>query len=96
MKQISMQLNELLLVSEDGEAFKGFIKPRKKKAIGGTGSITKTPNSSEKNSKKSPFHVFLDKEDCVVVSLQKISKIHRAVSMNSDLKGRDFCVIQVS
>ncbi|XP_056647953.1 inhibitor of Bruton tyrosine kinase [Diorhabda sublineata] len=86
MKQICLNYNEILLVSKDGEAFKGFIKPRKKKV---TGSIEK----SQKNQ-KSAFHKFLEKEDCVVVSLQKINKIHRAISIISDLKGRDYSVIQ--
>ncbi|CAG9821108.1 unnamed protein product [Phaedon cochleariae] len=83
VRQVSMNLNEMLLVSNCGEAFKGIIKPRKK-------AVT---NSTDKNTKNS-FHNFLDKEDCVVVSLQKISRIHRAVSIQSDLKGRDYCVVQ--
>uniref|UniRef100_A0A6P7F2T9 Inhibitor of Bruton tyrosine kinase n=1 Tax=Diabrotica virgifera virgifera TaxID=50390 RepID=A0A6P7F2T9_DIAVI len=92
MKQIEMNLNELLMVSRDGEAFKGFIKPRKKRVT----NQNKITNSVEKNQKtqKSAFHKFLEKEDCVVLSLQKITKIHRALSMISDLKGKDFAIIQ--
>lgn len=86
MKQISLNLNELLLVSKDGESFKGFIKPRKKK-------VTSSVEKSQK-TQKSAFHKFLDREDCVVVSLQKINKIHRAISIISDVKGRDYSVIQ--
>ncbi|KAG5881388.1 hypothetical protein JTB14_012005 [Gonioctena quinquepunctata] len=85
--QISMNLNELLFVSDYGEAFKGTIRPRKRTAAA-------TAEKSSKNQEKSAFHKFLDREECVMVSLEKIAKIHRAVFMQSDLKGKDYCVIQ--
>ncbi|CAG9862774.1 unnamed protein product [Phyllotreta striolata] len=92
MKQISINLNELLLVSDNGEAFKGFARPRKIKSS----AVGKKQNQDkeQKTKKKSPFHAFLDKNDCIVVNLQKIPKIHRALSIASDSKGKDYCIIQ--
>lgn len=45
--------------------------------------------------KSGSFHEFLDKDECEHVKLKRISHIHRAVSVTSDLKGRNFAVIQV-
>ncbi|XP_074037168.1 inhibitor of Bruton tyrosine kinase isoform X2 [Leptinotarsa decemlineata] len=85
VKQISLNLNELLFVSDFGEAFKGIVRARRKN----------TTSSSSKNSQdKSAFHKFLDRDECVKVSLEKVAKIHRAVAIQSDLKGKDYCVIQ--
>ncbi|CAH0551472.1 unnamed protein product [Brassicogethes aeneus] len=85
IRQMSINTNGVLLVTFDGEGFQGIIKPRKK--IGPIGV-------QEKKSTKSPFHKFLDKEDCILVKLEKFPKIHRAISISSDSRGNDFCVIQ--
>ncbi|KAJ8928173.1 hypothetical protein NQ314_019235 [Rhamnusium bicolor] len=88
IKQVAINSNEILLVTNYGEAFKGYICQRKKKQ---SNVIDKTLKGAE----KSAFHKFLEKEDCVLVQLKKISKIHRALFIQSDSKGKDFCVIQV-
>ncbi|CAH1965417.1 unnamed protein product [Acanthoscelides obtectus] len=85
-RQIHLNLNELLLVTDYGEAFKGVMKPRKKKA-----SPAEKP---QKVIEKSAFHKFLEKDDCIMITLQKVSKIHRALCIQSDPKGKDYCVIQ--
>lgn len=88
-RQIVLNTNELLLVTDYGEAFKGVIKQRKKRV---------NPQQEEKlqkNVEKSGFHKFLEKDDCVLIVLQKISKINRALSISSDIKGRDYSVVQV-
>jgi alpha-tubulin suppressor-like RCC1 family protein len=82
VRQLSINNNGLLFVTKDGEAFQGFIRPRKKR----TTNIEK--------SDKSAFHKFLEREDCVSVKLSKFPRIHRAIAITSDVKGHDFCVIQ--
>lgn len=89
-RHVTINLNEILLVTDCGEAFKGYICQRKKKQISPS-----TADKTMKGNEKSAFHKFLDKEDCVVVQLKKICKIHRAISIQSDSKGKDFCIIQV-
>ncbi|XP_018574334.1 inhibitor of Bruton tyrosine kinase [Anoplophora glabripennis] len=88
-KHVAININEVLLVTDYGEAFKGNICQRKKKHV--------NLNNVEKNVKgneKSAFHKFLEKEDCTLVQLKKICKIHRAIFIQSDTKGKDFCIIQ--
>lgn len=89
VKHIFLNRNELLLVSEYGEGFKGNIKPRKRKKIN---QNDKTPKSNEKEA----LDRLLEKDDCIYVSLQKIPKTHRAVYIQSDIKGKDYCIIQVT
>lgn len=88
VKHIFLNRNEILLVSEYGEGFKGYMKPRKKKRLN---QNDKTPRSNEKEA----LNILLEKEDCIYVSLEKIPKIHRAFFIRSDAKGRDYCIIQV-
>lgn len=89
VKHIFLNRNELLLVSEYGEGFKGVIKPRKRKRMNQNDKI---PKSVEKNA----LDRLLEKDDCIYVSLQKIPKIHRAIYIQSDIKGKDYCIIQVT
>lgn len=84
VKQVTINANGLLFVTQDGEAFQSSIKTRRKK----------TSPVLEKSSQKSAFHKFLDREDCVGLKLSKFARIHRAVYITSDVKGLDFCVIQ--
>ncbi|XP_044265697.1 inhibitor of Bruton tyrosine kinase isoform X2 [Tribolium madens] len=83
VKQMTINNNGLLFVTKDGEAFQGTIKPTKKKK-------TVLPTIE-----KSAFHKFLDREDCISIKLLKFPRIHRAIFITSDVKGHDFCVIQV-
>lgn len=85
VKQISLNINHLLIVTKDGEAFEGVVKERRKRN-----------SDSGMNASKSAFHKFLDKDDCRLVKVAKIPKIHRAVFIESDLDGKNFAVIQVS
>lgn len=89
VKHIFLNRNELLLVSEYGEGFKGIIKPRKRKRVN---QNDKVPKSIEKDA----LDRLLEKDDCIYVSLQKIPKIHRAIYIQSDIKGKDYCIIQVT
>lgn len=82
IKQVSINNNGLLFVTKHGEAFQAVIKPRKKKPVLPT-------------NEKSAFHKFLDREDCISLKISKFPRIHRAVFITSDVKGHDFCVIQV-
>lgn len=88
VKQICLNKNELLLVSEYGEGFKGVVRPRKKKIIN---QNDKLPKSNEKDA----LDRLLEKDDCIYVSLTKIPKVHRAFFIQSDVKGQDYCIIQV-
>lgn len=86
VKQISLNLNHLLVVTQSGEAFEGVVKERK----------IRNPESGASTSKGGTFHKFLDKDACRSVKLVKIPKVHRAVSIESDLEGKNFACIQVS
>ncbi|KAJ8924361.1 hypothetical protein NQ315_007157 [Exocentrus adspersus] len=89
VKQVAVNINEVLLVTDYGEAFRGHISQRKKRQS--NSHIVEKPG---KGNEKSAFHKFLEKDDCILVQLRKVGKIHRAVSIQSDPKGKDFCVIQ--
>lgn len=84
VKQVSLNINQLLIVTKTGEAFEGIVKERRKRN-----------SENGTNQSKSAFHKFLDKDDCRIVKVTKIPKIHRAVSIESDLEGKNFAVIQV-
>lgn len=87
VQQVAINSNEVIFVTNDGEAFQGVIKPRKKK----------DPTYTDKNkSEKGGFHKFLTAETCISIKLTKVSRIHRAVFIAGDPKGKDYCVIQVS
>lgn len=88
IKQIALNINQVLLVTNDGEAFKGETKPRKKPVI----IVEKAKNTM----KKSEFHKFLEKAECVSVKLERIPRIHRAVCIQSDPIGQNFGIVQVS
>lgn len=88
MKHIHLNRNELLVVSEYGEGFKGSIRPRKKRKVN---QNDKTPKSNEKEA----LVRLMEKDDCIYVSLEKIPKIHRAFFIQSDVKCKDYCIIQV-
>lgn len=85
VKQISLNINHLLIVTKNGEAFQGLVKERKKR------------NSNDAiNTSDSAFHKYLNKNECRLVKVEKIPKIHRAMFIESDLEGKNFAVIQVS
>ncbi|XP_060529137.1 inhibitor of Bruton tyrosine kinase isoform X2 [Cylas formicarius] len=84
LKQFILNLNEVLFITNNGEGFRGAFKARKKK-----------PTSEEDSSSaKSEFHKFLEKDQCIFVKLQKLPRIHRALNVQSDLKGENYCIIQ--
>ncbi|KAF2882129.1 hypothetical protein ILUMI_24051 [Ignelater luminosus] len=85
IRQVTLNLNEILFVTHQGEAFQGILKPRKRKT---------TENNL--HIKKSAFHEFLEKDNCQLLKVSKISRAHRAVSIHSDLKGRNYAVLQAS
>ncbi|XP_063243097.1 inhibitor of Bruton tyrosine kinase [Bacillus rossius redtenbacheri] len=90
VKDIAINRQHLLLVTADGEAFEGEVKARKSRRL------HQSPETQPKvpQNKWSAFNEFLEKGECEVVALKKIPHIHRAVSVTSDLKGRNFAVIQ--
>ncbi|KAK9875280.1 hypothetical protein WA026_007670 [Henosepilachna vigintioctopunctata] len=79
IKQAMININEILFVTDFGEAYRAVIKPRKKKTM---------------LVKKTEFNKFLLKEECISLKLTKIPRIHRGVYIVSDPRGEDFCVIQ--
>lgn len=81
VKQVTLNTTQILFITTEGEAYEGQVKERKKKVVDG--------------SSKSAFHKFLDKDDCRLVKVSKIPRIHRATSIQSDLKGTNYAVIQV-
>lgn len=77
----------MLLVSTDGEAFEGEIKIKKPRHHN---------IEMNKSSPTSAFHEFLEKEEVEIIKVKRLPNVHRAVRITSDLKGRNFSVIQVS
>lgn len=88
VKHMFLNRNELLLVSEFGEGFKGFIRQRKNKK---QNQSDKIPRTTEKEA----LSRLIEKDDCIYVSLEKIPKIYRAFFIQSDFKGTDYCTLQV-
>ncbi|XP_044735447.1 inhibitor of Bruton tyrosine kinase [Chrysoperla carnea] len=82
-KDAVLNKSNVLLVTNEGEAFQGQIKERKIK-----------PVDQKAAQKKSAFHKFLDKNDCELIALTRLRNVHRAVNISSDTKGRNFCVLQ--
>ncbi|KAK6626719.1 hypothetical protein RUM44_009195 [Polyplax serrata] len=74
----------LLLTTKDGEAFMGQIKIKKRKSL----AENDKPLSPKGNEK------CIDVDDCDYIKLKRIPHVHRGVSIASDLKGRNFAVIQ--
>lgn len=87
LKDVVLSLTEIFFVTDDGEAFRGEFKTRKKKNIENIAPIT---------SGKPAFHEFLDKSECQMIKLFRYPHIHRAVRITCDLKGRNFAAIQNS
>ncbi|KAB0803203.1 hypothetical protein PPYR_00173 [Photinus pyralis] len=83
IRQVTFNLNEILFVTNDGEAFKGIVKPRKIKMIENNLQI-----------QKSDFHEFIDSGQ--LIKLSKIHHVHRALSISSDFKGRNYAVLQAN
>ncbi|GJQ66288.1 hypothetical protein Trydic_g4335 [Trypoxylus dichotomus] len=81
--QIYMNICEILFVDNEGEAFQGTLKNRKKKS--GESSTAATRNA---------FHRFIDKDECHFVKITKLPRTHRAISITSDSKGGNFAIIQ--
>lgn len=72
--------SQLLFVTKDGEAFEGEIKMRKGKR-----------HVSDNNKSVSGTH----EEPREFVKIKRLPHVHRGVSVASDVKGRNFAVIQV-
>ncbi|XP_066994710.2 inhibitor of Bruton tyrosine kinase [Anabrus simplex] len=81
---VAINRSQLLLVTQDGEAFEGELKARK----------VKKHSQQPQQELGQPFHEFLDREDCEMVKVKRLPHIHRAVKISSDLKGRNFAVLQ--
>lgn len=81
VKDVVLNRSELVFVTDDGEAFRGELRPKRKKL--------------ENVQPKNAFHEFLDRDDCQVVKVTKFPNIYRGVRIRSDLKGRNYAVLQV-
>ncbi|KAK4884719.1 hypothetical protein RN001_000990 [Aquatica leii] len=81
IRQVAFNLNEILFVTNEGEAFRGVIKPRKLKTV-----------ETNLQLQKSDFYEFIDSGHLIKIS--KIPHVHRALSINSDLKGCNYAVLQ--
>lgn len=84
VRQAMLNSKHILFVTVEGEAFRGEIKEQKKK-----------PTNHVSQNKKSAFHTFLEKSDCRMVKAVRLPRVHRAISIASDLKGENFAVVQV-
>uniref|UniRef100_A0A1B6DWT5 BTB domain-containing protein n=1 Tax=Clastoptera arizonana TaxID=38151 RepID=A0A1B6DWT5_9HEMI len=82
---IAMNKFSFLLTTKDGEGYQAEIKPSMKK---------KTPVIRSTPSLSNDFNTFLSRDDCRHLKLTRIPHVHRAVSIFTDPKGRNFSVIQ--
>lgn len=104
IKDIALNRSELLLVTDDGETFRGEfrekINHKKKENQKDVKQIEKgdfIEMRSPKVNNKMPqnFHEFLEKSNCQLIKVTKLPHIHRAVKIQSDIKGRNYAVLQV-
>ncbi|KAF5293017.1 hypothetical protein FQA39_LY13786 [Lamprigera yunnana] len=78
IRNVALNMNEILFITNEGEAFSGVIKFRKTQEIDNSVQL-------QKNGFRSGH----------LVKITKIPNVHRAVSIHTDPKGRNFAVIQV-
>lgn len=86
LKDVELSPTQIFFVTDDGEAFRGEFKARKRKHIESVSLVTGKP----------AFHEFLDKSECQMIKLFRYPHIHRAVKITCDHKGQNFAVIQNS
>lgn len=108
LKIIDIELNlsksALLLISSDGEAYSGEVKPCKFKATElksskARKSVANTDGEhhvvyKQTEKSKTSIKVFLDPDVCYPVSLNRLPNAHRSLRVTSDPKGRNFALIQ--
>ncbi|XP_049821189.1 inhibitor of Bruton tyrosine kinase isoform X2 [Aethina tumida] len=87
VREVCINTNGIYFVTNDGGAFKGTVKARKN---------MRPASHHDKKRMKVQFNKFLEKENCVTIKLERIPKIHRALSIASDPHGNDFCIIQAT
>uniref|UniRef100_A0A8C5PWA2 Inhibitor of Bruton tyrosine kinase n=1 Tax=Leptobrachium leishanense TaxID=445787 RepID=A0A8C5PWA2_9ANUR len=83
MSDISLNKNEIMFVTQEGEGFTGKWMHEKKK------NIEKKESSVSDSSLHCDAHSVYER-----ISLQKLSFVHRAVSINTDPNGCNFAVLQ--
>lgn len=82
--QIYLNMCEILFVDNEGEAYQGTLKNRKKKSGESSSAVV-----------RNTFHRFIERDECHFVKITKLPRIHRAISITSDSKGGNFAIIQV-
>ncbi|KAI4468430.1 btk-binding protein-related [Holotrichia oblita] len=82
--QIYLNMCEILFVDNEGEAYQGTLKNRKKKS-----------GESSSAAVRNTFHRFIERDECHFVKITKLPRIHKAISITSDSKGGNFAIIQV-
>lgn len=85
-----VSFQSIYLITDLGEAFKGKFKQFKSKRD------STSNNSPSIDMKKSSFTKFLNKQECVMIKVQRIPNIYRAISVVCDVKDKNCAVIQVS
>lgn len=97
--EVALTRETVMLTTKLGEAFHGNIMPKKI-----TFSKTRTSNDdmvspkekSKHDGNKSSFNQFINRDECVLIKLKRLSNIHRAVDICCDIKGNNFAVLQVN
>lgn len=80
-KEITLSRTNMMLVTEDGEAYQATVKPKNKKKQ----SISPA---------KKPTTDSVEKEDFYHLKMTRLPNVHRAVCVATDPKGQNFAVIQ--
>lgn len=89
VSNIVLNARGCVFTTRDHEVFLGAFKRR----MGTTTKVDKD-KYKEKELGKSAFHMFLEKDECVMVAVAKVPRLHRACYVTSDPDGDNFIVLQ--
>ena len=101
MADLAVNKSNILLISKDGHGFEAVHVSRTKRSKSSNScdspTIIQTKSPSTIKTPRSNLYKFLDKSECDLIRIkQRLFAIHRGVSITSDPKGKNFCIIQAS
>ncbi|XP_060608945.2 inhibitor of Bruton tyrosine kinase isoform X1 [Anolis sagrei] len=88
MSDISLNKNEMMFITQDGEAFKGKWVDGNKNSEKKAEIVSNIQNSSNDISSYDANNI------CERIRLEKLAFVHRAVSVTTDPNGSNFAVLQ--
>ncbi|XP_077287148.1 inhibitor of Bruton tyrosine kinase [Arctopsyche grandis] len=97
--EVALTIETVMITTKLGEAFHGNIMPKKitfGKTRTSNDDMISPKDKSKHDGSKSSFHQFINRDECVLIKLKRLSNIHRAVDICCDIKGNNFAVLQVA